>query len=61
MSRVFGLLRPVWEAIQQFQAIRETHGPRYVAVLEAITGIALIIMFLWWVGLYFFEGVVPAP
>ncbi len=61
MSGVLDLFRPLWTAVQQVQAFRETHGPTYVSVLEVITGVALIVMFAWWAGLYFFEGLVPAP
>ena len=45
-------LMPVWRRIERFQAFREAHGERYVAVLEILVAATLIIGYVWWLYLY---------
>jgi len=49
-------LMPVWRRIERFQAFRETHGERYVAVLEILTAAMIIVGYVWWLYLYLLGG-----
>ncbi|QIO20903.1 hypothetical protein [Haloarcula sp. JP-L23] len=49
-------LMPVWRRIELIQSFRETHGERYVAVLELLTAAALIVGYVWWMYLYLLGG-----
>ena len=49
-------LMPVWRRIERFQAFRETHGERYVAVFEILTAATIIVGYVWWLYLYLLGG-----
>ncbi|WP_276274041.1 hypothetical protein [Haloarcula litorea] len=49
-------LMPVWRRVQLIQDFRDTHGEKYVAVLELLTAIALIGGYVWWIYLYLLGG-----
>jgi len=49
-------LMPIWRRVQLIQDFRETHGDKYVAVLEFITAAALVGGYVWWTYLYLLGG-----
>jgi hypothetical protein len=49
-------LMPVWRRVQLVQEFRRTHGETYVTVLEALTALALMVGYVFWLYLYFMGG-----
>lgn len=49
-------LMPVWRRVETVQSFRETHGDRYVAVLELLTAVALTGGYVWWLTLFLASG-----
>lgn len=49
-------LMPIWTRIELFQEFRETHGPTYTKVLEAIVAVLLVAGYVYWLYLFFVVG-----
>lgn len=45
-------LMPVWTRVELIQEFRQTHGPKYVGVLELLTALVLTGGYIWWLMLY---------
>mgnify|MGYP000188682458 CR=1 FL=1 len=45
-------LMPAYRQLEKIQQFRETYGDRYTNALELLTGLLLIVGYLWWLVLY---------
>ncbi|WP_049981466.1 hypothetical protein [Halolamina rubra] len=45
-------LMPAYRQLEKVQRFRETYGERYTNALELLTGLLLIVGFVWWLVLY---------